>query len=115
MAGSPEYLALLDQMRDLHVNKSAGYAGADNPDPWSNFRQSERFGLAPEIGALVRMSDKWSRICALVRDPANDKINESVEDTAMDPAAYALIYICLRRERQEGDGPMAVVRVPDGT
>jgi hypothetical protein len=39
MAGSPEYLALLDQMRDLHVNKSAGYAGADNPDPWSNFRQ----------------------------------------------------------------------------
>lgn len=100
---SRAYLKLLDGMRDLHVRKSAGYAGRDNPDVWANFRRSTDFGVLPEIGCLIRFMDKVSRIASLVRDPANDQLeNESVEDTAIDAAAYALIYVCLRRERLSG-------------
>ena len=97
---SQEYLDLLAGMRELHIKKSAGYSGADNPDAWANFRRALEFGVQPEIGALIRLSDKFSRLTTLVRDPANDQLSdENIEDTAIDLAAYALIYVCLRRER----------------
>jgi hypothetical protein len=99
VAGSPEYLKLLDDMRSLHVNKNAGYAGAGNTDPWANFRMSEAFGVAPFLGVLTRMSDKYIRITNLVKDPTNERVGESLDDTLMDLAAYALIAICLRREQ----------------
>jgi hypothetical protein len=102
MVASAAYLALLDEMRSLHERKSAGYSGAENPDPWANFRKSVEFGIEPDMGALIRLSDKFSRLGALVRNPANEQVNESIEDTAMDLAAYALIFICLRRERLDG-------------
>ncbi len=84
----------------LHIDKNAGYAGADNPDPWANFRLSQAFGVSPFDGVLVRLSDKWSRIQSLRRNPANDRIGESILDTLRDLAAYALIAICLMQEEQ---------------
>lgn len=97
--GSPRYLALLDEMRSLHKRKNAGYAGADNPDPWANFRQSDNFGVDPLRGVLVRMSDKYIRVSNLLRDPSNDQVGESLKDTLMDLSAYALIAICLLEEQ----------------
>lgn len=99
---SGRFLALVEDMKRMHVGKSAGYAGRDNPDTWSNFRAAERLGLDPLQGVLLRASDKWSRICALARDPANEKVGESLDDTLMDLASYALIAICLRREAALG-------------
>lgn len=98
VGGSPEYLKLLADMRQLHINKNAGYAGVGNVDPWANFRMSEAFGVEPFLGVLTRMSDKYIRITNLVKDPSNEKVGESLDDTLMDLAAYALIAICLRRE-----------------
>lgn len=100
VGGSPEYLKLLADMRDLHIAKNAGYAGAGNEDPWANFRMSEAFGVEPFKGVLTRMSDKYIRITNLVKDPSNERVGESLDDTLMDLAAYALIAICLRRERE---------------
>lgn len=82
----------------LHIAKNAGYAGADQPDPWANFRQSAAFGITPFGGVLVRLSDKYIRSVNLRRDPSNERIGESLADTLFDLAAYALIAICLRRE-----------------
>ena len=42
---SKQYIELLEQMKDLHIKKNAGYSGKDNPDPWANFRMAEQFGV----------------------------------------------------------------------
>lgn len=93
-SGSPEYLKLLSDMADLHKRKNAGYAGGTG-DPWSNFREADSLGSSAFTGVLIRMSDKWSRIKSLKRNPANDQVNESMRDTLFDLAAYSLIAICL--------------------
>jgi len=98
--GDPVYLKLLDEMRALHIAKSAGYAG-DSPDKWANFRASSLFGVSAFKGCLVRMSDKFIRISNLTKNPANDEVYESIEDTLLDLASYALIAICLRRQEKE--------------
>ena len=95
--GDPGYLALLDEMRSLHTRKSAGYTGTD-PDAWRNFREATRWGVSPFVGALVRLSDKYLRVGSLVENAKHDQVGESIEDTLMDLAAYALIALCLYRE-----------------
>lgn len=94
------YLELLEEMKDLHIRKNAGYSGKDNPDAWANFRMAEAFGVSPFKGCLVRMSDKYIRVTNLVKNPANDMVNENVKDTLFDLAAYALIAICLLEEEE---------------
>lgn len=98
VAASKRYLELLEEAKDLHIRKNAGYAGADNPDPWANFRMSEAFGVEAWRGALVRMTDKYIRIQNLIKDPSNDRVGESVIDTLRDLSAYALITVCLLEE-----------------
>ena len=93
-SGDPAYLQLLEDMRDLHIRKNAGYTG-DSTDRWANFRLSESFGISAFLGVLVRMSDKWIRITNLVKNPSFDMVGESVRDTLMDLASYALIAVCL--------------------
>lgn len=100
MAGSLIYRKLLDDAWDLHIRKNAGYAGADNPDPWANFRMAEDFGISAFEGCLVRMTDKYARIRSLRKNPDNDQVNESIRDTLQDLAAYALIAICLLDEEK---------------
>lgn len=101
MSASPRYLQLLDEMRDLHIRKSAGYAGEDNPDTFANFRYAELFGVSPLKGCLVRLSDKYIRVANLIRNPANEQCNENIKDTLKDLAAYSLIAICLLEEEEQ--------------
>lgn len=96
---SQRYLQLLDEMRDLHIKKSAGYAGIDNPDAWANFRLSQNFGVSAFLGCLIRLSDKYIRVSNLVRNEKNEQVGESLKDTLFDMASYALIAICLLEEQ----------------
>lgn len=89
---------ILDRAEKLHIAKNAGYAGADNKDPWANFRLSTVFGISPVRGVLVRMSDKYIRIQNLLADWKNERVGESIWDTLADLAAYALIAVCLDEE-----------------
>lgn len=98
---SQKYLKLLDDAKELHIRKNAGYSGADNPDPWANFRMAEAFGVSPFKGCLVRMSDKYIRVTNLVKNPDNEQVGESIKDTLKDLAAYALIAVCLLEEEEE--------------
>lgn len=100
MPPSTRYLQLLEDAAKLHEDKNAGYAGADNPDPWANFRMSEAFGVSPLKGCLVRMSDKYIRVSNLMKDPTNERVGEAITDTLRDLAAYALIAVCLYEEEQ---------------
>jgi hypothetical protein len=99
MSANKRFLELLDELRDTHVRKSAGYSGADNPDTWANFRLSQNFGISPFLGCLVRMSDKFIRVGNLVKDSRNEQVGEGIKDTLIDLASYALIAICLLEEK----------------
>ncbi len=102
---SHEYKALLDEAWDLHVRKNAGYAGAENSDPWANFRMCEAFGIPAFEGCMVRLSDKYIRITNLMKDSTNDRVGESIRDTLQDLAAYAFIAICLLDEKKPAVEP----------
>ena len=91
---------VIERARTLHVEKNAGYAGADNPDSFANFRLAQVFNISPLDGVLVRMTDKYSRLTNLRRNPANERTGESILDTLMDLVGYALIAVCLLREER---------------
>jgi len=89
--GDPRFYALLDEISALHSRKSHDYAPHD--DPLANFHRSERFGIPAWKGTLVRMGDKWSRLEQLAS--GKDPKNESLRDTLIDLAVYALIDVLL--------------------
>lgn len=97
---SQRFLKLLDEMRDVHVAKNAGYSGEDNPDSWANFRLAEMFGVSSLKGCYIRMMDKIARISSLTKNKNNDKVGESIKDSLLDLAVYSLIAICLFEEEQ---------------
>ncbi len=93
--GDPRFYALLDEIAELHSSKSHDYTPAD--DPLANFKRSERLGVPAWKGALVRLGDKWARVEQL----ANGKQpkNESLRDTLIDSAVYALLCVLLLEDR----------------
>ena len=99
-AGDTQYLAILDELRELHCRKAHDY-GSD-ADPLANVRASAELGVAPWHGALLRAADKWFRLKRFVE--RGTLANEGVEDTLKDMAAYLLIALRLYREQSQA-GP----------
>lgn len=96
--GHPGYLKVLEEMAALHKRKAADYGrGAD---PFANVRAAVEFGLPAWLGVMVRANDKMHRIKSFAQNGSLK--NESVEDSLMDLAAYALIALVLYREEREG-------------
>lgn len=94
--GDPEYLKLLDELRELHASKSADYGSGE--DPLANLRATAELGVPPWLGCMVRVRDKFSRVCSLVR---NGRLrNEPIEDNLKDMAVYCLLALKLYREMQ---------------
>lgn len=94
-SGHPGYLKILDEMRALHCKKAADYGRGT--DPLANVRASSEFGIPAWVGVMVRAGDKMHRIKSLI---VNGSLkNESVEDSLMDLAAYAIIALTLKREQ----------------
>jgi len=89
----PRYLDMLDEMKRLHIDKAAGYG--EPGKTWANFHEAEGWGVSALDGCLVRMGDKYRRCQNLRRNPEADRVGESLRDTLMDLAAYALISIRL--------------------
>lgn len=85
---------LQGRMLELYKNKNADYG-----DSFGNsFRE---FG---EISALVRLSDKFERIKSLVVGKGQKVMNESINDTLMDTANYATMWL-IERELANGVSP----------
>jgi hypothetical protein len=102
-AGNTTFLAMLEYMRELHLKKSAGYAGGKE-DTWSNFREAENWGRTTSEGVEMRLADKYIRYRNIVTDPNNEQLGESVFETGIDGAAYFLIDLCVKIE--DGEIPM---------
>ncbi len=92
--GDPRFYALLEEIAALHSRKNHDYAPSE--EPLANFRMAEKLGVPPWKGVLVRMSDKWSRIQQLSNGKSPK--NESLRDSLIDLAVYALIDVLLIEE-----------------
>ena len=65
-------------------------------DTLGNVRSSEQWGIPAWIGTLVRANDKVVRLQNAAKGSA--LVNEGIEDSLMDLAAYAVIALVLYRE-----------------
>lgn len=92
--GDSKYLALLDELRELHLRKAADYGRAE--DALANIRASESIGIPPWKAAWLRAKDKVHRIDTFCLK--GTLANEGVEDSFKDLAAYCLIALRLFRE-----------------
>jgi hypothetical protein len=94
------FLDLIEQMRTTYEAKNHDYGATT--DPWANFRLVELLGLTPSQGAMVRMLDKIARIAQFSRSGQLKVKDESVNDTLIDLANYALITSLLLEEERIG-------------
>lgn len=92
-SGDPRYKRLLDEAWELHCAKAHDYG--------DNLYAVERLGINPFEGVLIRMSDKWSRICnlyKLAQQGESEAVAETIIDTLRDLSAYALLAIMVGNE-----------------
>lgn len=93
--GSREFLAILDELRELHLKKTLDY-GVDE-DALSNIRSSaDIVNLPAWAGCVLRMMDKMHRLKAYFRRGRVEF--DGLSDTLKDIACYAVIAEVLRRE-----------------
>ena len=90
---------LLREMRCTHDAKNHDYAGIG--DPLRNFRMCEAMGLPAWKGCLVRITDKVSRLQAFAKQGELRVKDESVADTLLDLANYAILCRVLFEECRE--------------
>lgn len=81
--------------------KNADYAG--DGDPFANFRLVEMLGICSvETGILVRMTDKMARCSNLLKEGKTNQVkDESVDDTLVDLANYAVILAAYRESKRK--------------
>ena len=91
---------IIDEIVFLHDKKRKDY-GQDN-DPYANIRAGSKFiGVPDVVGCLMRMNDKMFRLSAWCH--GSTMVNESVEDSLIDLAVYAIIALDLIREEEHGN------------
>ena len=95
--GHSDFYKLIDELKEIHSLKNHDYAGVE--DPLKNFRMCEDIGVPSWKGCLIRISDKFSRLCSFAKKEEYKVKDENIEDTLKDLAIYALICIILYRER----------------
>jgi hypothetical protein len=85
-----EYIQALKEKKlkalAISEQKSSDYT---QNDPFDNFKLSELTGVTVEQGILVRIGDKYSRICSLLNSNREQKVlDESIQDTLSDMSNY---------------------------
>lgn len=83
--------SLTEQMNDVFSKKRRDYGQTT----------SETFAKFGPISMLVRMHDKMGRLDNLLGKGQQNFVSESIEDTLLDLANYALITILELRKRDE--------------
>jgi len=94
-ATSQKFFDLCDALKEMHRRKSADYGSA--VDPLANIRNGAEFvGIEPWRAALVRLSDKVTRLQTYCR--TGSLTFETFEDTCFDLASYALLTMLMHQE-----------------
>lgn len=97
----------LEKIVEISQRKNRDYCGVDATDPFRNFKMTEQMGIAStEMGILTRMGDKMIRITNLLRTGEAAVLDEKIEDTLRDLAAYSLLLSAYIKSKElEGKHP----------
>lgn len=98
LADATTFTDYLDVMETIHKAKNNDYSpeGA-----FGNFAESEKVGVPGWKGAFIRLQDKYTRACNLIKGKEMKVADEKLEDTLIDMANYALIILVLRKMGKE--------------
>ena len=116
--GVTDHLKLaFEKLQDILGAKGADYQV--DADPWSNFRRTgEQFGLTPYEAAEFNVVQKLERLHAL-RENGRAPVNEAVEDTYLDLAAYGILtfaaYLACRDQLSNANSSNTVRSEPGNT
>jgi hypothetical protein len=92
---SMKFIVLCEKLKAVHIAKAADYG--NGRDPLGNFEQARDWGITPFLGVMIRIGDKIARLQSFVIK--GNLQNESVQDSLIDLAAYALLaHVILDRE-----------------
>jgi hypothetical protein len=95
--GDPRFRAVLAEMLALHIKKGRDYG--TQADIYANVRGSEELDIPAWKGVLIRSMDKVKRLCNAAKGAK--MANESVQDSWIDLANYAVIGLITYNEWQE--------------
>jgi hypothetical protein len=98
----PTLYALMGEMARRLLGKGHDYSSLEGE--WlENLLECEKMGIPAWKGAIIRKSDKWSRIrLYAAREMVRDK-EDSFEDDLIDDANYDLLCVLLHRRAREAD------------
>lgn len=89
-------------MEALELMKKKNNDYANGVDPFLNFRRAEYLGFSTaELGVLIRMTDKMSRISTYLNKGELSLQNESVQDAIVDIINYSVILAGLLKDRDD--------------
>lgn len=84
---------ICNKMNEITVRKNADYSGAST-SPFFNVEKIEKKGLvSTEMGLLVRINDKLSRIENFILKGEYKVKEESLEDTIIDANNYLIMLL----------------------
>lgn len=95
-----EFESVLVKM--VETRRSKGHDYGDDNDTFSNITAAEEFGVPAWRGAAIRLNDKVSRVKSMSRKGVLK--NESIEDSFLDIAVYAIICLIMWRRHANSDG-----------
>jgi hypothetical protein len=89
-----------EKMKVITAAKNADYTGVGD-DPFANFSRVSAMGIcSTEQGFLVRMNDKMSRLSSFIQRGILIVKDESLEDTCLDLANYAILLAAYIKSRK---------------
>lgn len=97
-AGSVAFLEIVEELRQLHLAKTAQYG--DTEDPFANVTASVKCGVSPWRRALCDLSDCVVRMQRYANGQPVD-----TDNALIDAANWALICLLKLREEQASKGP----------
>ena len=93
----PAMYKLMSEMVSIMLAKSHDYNEGQG-DSYENLRASTKMGIPPWKGVLLRMSDKFSRLCSFANKQAYEVKDESFRDTLVDLSNYCLLCVLMYEE-----------------
>jgi len=98
---------MCSQAHELMKAKNHDYAGSSGNTPFANFERVESMGItSTELGFLVRMTDKMSRLSTMMNGNKPKVKDEKILDTLLDLINYSvLLYAFLNSNGKLTDNP----------
>jgi hypothetical protein len=91
MENVERFRLIANVLGDLYERKNNAYGNSFG----------ETYGKLGIVSAVTRISDKYNRLCNLVKNPNIDNIGESIEDTLGDMACYCIMTLMERQKEFE--------------